>query len=109
MSKSPVTCGSASISLFKGAVLGMAVMGYYLLLKAITQPSGTGDMKGMNHLGYNMVIALMAAVVPLLALVGVFVGLVGTRGDGRCRAWWGVSFNGFILLLAGYAYALARH
>jgi hypothetical protein len=97
-----LTWGSTSCAFFGAALLGLAWMGFCRLMIATTPPGGSGEFRGMGHLGWRIGILLMIGVVPLVSLIGSCLGLIGasrTRPDRR-SAVVGVTLNGLVLLLS---------
>jgi hypothetical protein len=104
-----VTCGSTSCAFFAAASIGLAWMGYCRMMIATTPPGGSGEFKGMAHLGWRLGIFLMIGMIPLASLIGLVLGLAGThraRADRRI-AVAGVTLNGVILLLSPFVYLWA--
>ena len=97
-----VTFGSTSCYCSGLAVLGLALMIVSKLVIKFTPPSGTGDMTGMNHLGWGITILALVFAVPSLSVIGFLMGSIGTiraKSD-LPLAKWGVTLNGLALALS---------
>jgi hypothetical protein len=101
-----LTFGSTSCAFSAAALLGLAWMGFCRLMIAITPPGGSGEFRGIAHLGWRLGIFLMIGMIPVTSLIGFSLGLVGTaRGwaDQR-QAVAGFTLNGLVLLLSPFVY-----
>jgi hypothetical protein len=102
-----VTLGSISWAFFAAALLGLAWMGVCHLMIATTSPGGSGEFRGMGHLGWRIGVFLMIGMVPLMSLIGCCLGLIGTRRTPRAArrsALVGFTLNGMALLLSPLVY-----
>ena len=61
--------------LFAAASIGLAWMGFCRMMIAATPPGGSGEFKGMAHLGWRLGIFLMIGMIPLASLIGLVLGL----------------------------------
>lgn len=104
-----VTFGWTSCVFFAAASIGLAWMGFCRMKIATTPPGGSGEFKGMGHLGWRLGIFLMIGVIPLASLIGFVLGLAGThraQADRRI-AVVGCTLNGAVLLLSPFVYRWA--
>jgi hypothetical protein len=98
--------GSASCYLSFVALTGLAWMAVCKLIILNTAPGGTGDMTGINHLGWGITIMLLLFAVPALALIGFLLGAIGScraRADRRLTNR-GMTLSGLAIVLSPVAW-----
>lgn len=104
-----LTFGSASCYLSAAAFLCLAWMGVCKLVIRNTPPGGTGDMTGIDHLGWGITIFLLMFAAPSFGVVGLLLGAIGsfqTRPIPRLVTR-GIALNGLALMASPFVISWA--
>jgi hypothetical protein len=92
--------GSASCYVSIAAFLGLAGMVVSKLVILNTPPGGTGDMTGIDHLGWGILIYLLMFASPACGIIGFVLGGIGSFRKDLRLSNRGMTLNGLAIVLA---------